>query len=188
MMFHYHKLLNKDQFEDDSCYYPTMNDSRGDVATSFYPPQVSPRYWWQKNSPVYRKIIPSHVCLFKPANVATLRYIHHKHIVSLCLSTLGTLVALWKGSNITWKKRSFINPLQTLAINCTIPNPRQLLLNSSNFNEFPLRHWLRVVRHPFLASLLEGSQMLICSFGRCDHLPLRNSSPSGGIDGTQHIS
>ena len=97
MMFHYHKLLNKGQFEDDSCYYPTMNDNRGDVATSFkiLPPQVSPRYWWQKNSPVYRKIIPSHVCLFKPANVATLRHIHHKHIVSLCLSTLGFYSKLW---------------------------------------------------------------------------------------------
>jgi len=44
MMFHYHKLLNKGQFEDDSCYYPTMNDNRGDVATSFKilpPPSLS---------------------------------------------------------------------------------------------------------------------------------------------------
>lgn len=98
----------------------------------FTPPSLS-QVLVAKNSPVYRKIISSHLCLFKPPNVATVRYIHRKHIVSLCLSTVCFFLRkLWllceKGSDITWKKRSFLNPLQTSAINCTIPNPRQLLL------------------------------------------------------------
>jgi hypothetical protein len=67
MMFHYHKLLNKDQFEDDSCYYPTMNDSRGDVATSFYPPKSLPGTGGKKIAPSTERLSPvMYVCLSQP--------------------------------------------------------------------------------------------------------------------------